>query len=87
MKPHEMNATDAVESIRQGELSAEAMVVDCLERIELREPKIRAWVHLDPERAEQVERTDCVGRTDRAALPEPVLWAIWRTEGRGRGCR
>ena len=51
MKPHEMSATDAAESIRRGEISAEAMVVDCLERIEVREPEVRAWVHLDPEHA------------------------------------
>ena len=51
MKPHEMNATDVVEAIRQGEISAEAMVVDCLDRIERREPEVRAWVHLDPEHA------------------------------------
>ncbi len=31
--------------------SAEARVAECLERIQAREPEIRAWAHLDPEHA------------------------------------
>lgn len=51
MKPHEMNATDAAKLLRQGGISAEAIVVDCLDRIDRQEPEVQAWIHLDPEHA------------------------------------
>lgn len=47
MKPHQMSASKAVASIREGALSAEALSVDCLHRIDAREPQVRAWTHLD----------------------------------------
>ena len=80
MKPHEMSATDAAESIRRGEISAEAMVVDCLERIEVREPDVRAWVHLDPEHAiAQAKAADTKQRARRAN------WSAARSAGCHQG--
>ena len=55
---HRLTASDAARRIAAGELTSEALVRACLERIEEREPAIRAWAHLDPARtlAEARER-------------------------------
>ena len=44
-----LSASEAVERINQGEITSEALVRACLERIEEREPEVEAWVHLDAE--------------------------------------
>ena len=58
-----LNVLTAVEAVRQLEakkISAEALLLDCLERIASREPVIGAWAHLDREgalsRARQLDR-------------------------------
>ena len=51
MKPHQMSAAEATHSIRCGDMSAEDLVVDCLERIDMREPEVHAWRHLDRDHA------------------------------------
>jgi Asp-tRNA(Asn)/Glu-tRNA(Gln) amidotransferase A subunit family amidase len=58
-----LNILSAVEAVRQlaaKKISAEALLVDCLERIASREPVIGAWAHLDREgalsRARQLDR-------------------------------
>ena len=51
MRPHEMTAVDAVAAMQQGELTAEALVQSCLDRIAAREPAVGAWAYLDPEHA------------------------------------
>jgi len=48
-----LNATDAIELMRKGELSSEKYVSAFLEHIEKREPLIGAWSFLDPELAIQ----------------------------------
>jgi Asp-tRNA(Asn)/Glu-tRNA(Gln) amidotransferase A subunit family amidase len=48
---NELSATDAAARIRAGELSSEALVRACLERIAAREADVGAWAHLDPDRA------------------------------------
>ena len=48
-----LNATDAIELMRKGELSSEKYVNAFLEHIEKREPLIGAWSFLDPELAIQ----------------------------------
>ena len=46
-----LSATDAARLIAARELSSEELVSACLERIEEREPELRAWAHLNPEAA------------------------------------
>src|SRR6266446_6525739 len=48
---NELSATDIARRIAAGEITAEAVVRDCLERIEGREPIIHAWVNFDPDLA------------------------------------
>src|SRR5712691_6674714 len=43
-----LSATEVARRIAAGEITAEAVVRDCLERIEGREPVIHAWVNFDP---------------------------------------
>src|SRR5690606_15746373 len=43
--------TEAAAAIVAGEITSERLVRDCLDRIEQREPAIRAWAWLDPEHA------------------------------------
>ena len=48
-RPNELTAVEAARRIEAGELTVEALVRACLERIEEREPDIAAWAHLDRE--------------------------------------
>src|SRR5216684_6815161 len=50
-EPHRMTAATIARLIEGGELSAEAVMRSCLERIREREGVVRAWVHLDPGQA------------------------------------
>ena len=50
-EPHRLPATTLVRLIESGELTAEAVVQSCLERITQREPVVRAWSHLAAEAA------------------------------------
>jgi Asp-tRNA(Asn)/Glu-tRNA(Gln) amidotransferase A subunit family amidase len=46
-----MTALTAAAAIADGELTSEQLVADCLDRIAAREDTLRAWAHLDPDRA------------------------------------
>jgi len=46
---NELSATEVARRIAAGETTSEAVVADCLLRIELREPDVRAWEYLDAE--------------------------------------
>src|SRR5437762_1253782 len=48
---NELSASDAARLIAGGDLSSEALVRDCLARIDAREATVRAWAFLDPELA------------------------------------
>lgn len=50
-EPHRLSATTLARLVAAGELTAEAVVASCLERIAEREPVVRAWAHLDPRQA------------------------------------
>src|SRR6201987_5048503 len=51
VEPHRLPAITLVRLIEKDELSAEAVVRSCLERIAEREPVVRAWSHLAGEAA------------------------------------
>src|SRR5512138_671244 len=46
MEPHRLGAKHAARLIERGELSTQALVRSCLERIEAREPEVKAWAFL-----------------------------------------
>ena len=56
-EPRELTIYQAAERLRRGELSAEALAQSCLERIEARDPRVRAWVYVDREGALAAART------------------------------
>src|SRR6516162_8631574 len=59
----ELGAAALIEQLRQGSLSAEALVRACLDRIARDEPRIHAWAWLDPEQALATARAiDAAGR-------------------------
>ena len=63
VEPHRLSATDMVRMIEGGELTAEAVVASCLERIGLREPMVRAWAFLASDAAlAQARAFDRAGR-------------------------
>ena len=51
VEPHRLSATTLVRLVEGGELTAEAVVGSCLDRIAEREPVVRAWSHLAAEAA------------------------------------
>ena len=46
-----VTATEAVRLLSERELSSEELVRDCLDRIREREGELRAWTHVDPDKA------------------------------------
>lgn len=72
--PSALTAAEAVAALHAGALTAEALVRACLERIAAEEPRVRAWQHLEPERAlEQARRVDATRpRPPLAGLPVGV---------------
>lgn len=48
---NDLSLTAAAAAIASGDLSSERLVRDCLDRIEARDPVIRAWAFMDPELA------------------------------------
>lgn len=51
MNLHELDAVSARAAIGAGEITSEALVRDCLQRISATEDRVRAWTWLDPEQA------------------------------------
>jgi Asp-tRNA(Asn)/Glu-tRNA(Gln) amidotransferase A subunit family amidase len=49
--PHRLSAAEAARRIVRGELTSEALVASCLERIAAREPDVQAWAWLDADLA------------------------------------
>ena len=61
---NKLTATELTRAIASGETTCEAVVRDCLERIDTREHEIRAWASVDPELALREARA-----LDRAGAP------------------
>lgn len=66
-----LTATEAAAKIAEGEITSEALVVDCLERIKTRDQDIHAWKYIDPDGALEQARA-----CDRAALPKGPLHGL-----------
>src|SRR3954470_11935112 len=47
MKPNELSATEAAKRLERGELTSEALVAACLERVTERDETVRAWAFID----------------------------------------
>ncbi|MBI5067110.1 MAG: amidase [Deltaproteobacteria bacterium] len=63
MLPHELTAAEAVPLLARGNLTAEALVRACLERIAAEEPRVQAWEHLDAGLAlSRARQADAAGR-------------------------
>ena len=54
---YELSAAEAARRIARGQLTSEALVAACLDRIAAREPAVLAWAFLDPELALGQART------------------------------
>jgi len=55
----ELTATEAIQKIRDGEISSEELVQACLDRIDQVDGEIEAWAHLEPEYAlDQARKLD-----------------------------
>jgi Asp-tRNA(Asn)/Glu-tRNA(Gln) amidotransferase A subunit family amidase len=73
-EPHRLPAATLVRLIEAGELTAEAVVQSCLERICEREPVVRAWAHLDPAQALAAARA--CDRSPRGGLLKGVPFGV-----------
>ena len=71
MSPTRLGANSAAAKIKAGELSSEALVQACLDRVSEREPQIRAWSWLDADAALAQARA-----CDRAAGPQGPLHGV-----------
>jgi Asp-tRNA(Asn)/Glu-tRNA(Gln) amidotransferase A subunit family amidase len=59
---HELSAVEAARRIKAGDLTAEALMRSCLDRVVARDDAVRAWAHLDPEQAiASAKATDAAG--------------------------
>ena len=94
---NELSARDAAARIASGDLTSEALVRDCLERIQAREPEIQAWEFIDPDAAlEQARRLDRAPRSGpfhglpvgvKDILDTADMPTIWGDEATFRGRR
>jgi Asp-tRNA(Asn)/Glu-tRNA(Gln) amidotransferase A subunit family amidase len=64
---HRLTATQAARKLAAREITAEALVEDCLARIAEREPQVRAWTHVDANGARARAR-----HLDRSASSGPL---------------
>src|SRR5258706_5773624 len=86
-RPHRLGARAAAAEIAAGRLTSEALVRDCLARIEEREPAVKAWAHVDAQGALQNARD-----LDRAGVAGPlhglpIGWKdVFDCEGLPTGC-
>ncbi len=67
---HSLTAAEAAASIARGEITSEALVGACLDRIAALEPQVQAWAFLDRERAlEQAKAADEARRSGKGIGP------------------
>ena len=73
-EPCRMPAATVARLVQSGDLTAEAVVRSCLDRIAAREGVVRAWAHLDPEQALAAARDS--GRRGGGGLLRGVPFGI-----------
>nr|WP_270939117.1 amidase [Roseomonas sp. MO-31] len=92
MEPNRLTATEAARAIAAGRLTPAALMEACLARAAYREPKVRAFVHLDPALARRAATAARPGPLhgipigvkdvlDTADMPSGYgspIWAGWR---------
>ena len=86
MTPPELSAAEAIRQMRAGEITCEALVTACLERIDEVDGDVQAWAHLDRDYAlEQARQRDAARQSGRPCGPlhgVPVgVKDIFDTEG------
>lgn len=65
-----LSATEVASRIARGDMTSEAYVKACLDRIALREPEIQAFAHLDPDHAlSEARSADAALRSGRGVGP------------------
>ena len=74
VEPHLLLATEIVRRIEGGELTAEAVVASCLERIAVREPVVRAWAYLAG--AAALEQARAIDRAGKKTLLSGVPFGL-----------
>jgi Asp-tRNA(Asn)/Glu-tRNA(Gln) amidotransferase A subunit family amidase len=85
--PHRLGARAAATEIAAGRLTSEALVRDCLARIDEREPVVKAWASVDPQAALQAAReADRAGGTG-VLRGIPIGWKdVIDCQGLPTGC-
>lgn len=73
-QPYQLGAAEAALAIREGRLTAEELVVSCLDRIEAQEGQIGAWAFVDRQLALQAARD--ADLTRRAGKPLGALHGV-----------
>lgn len=48
---NKLSAIEAIKKIKQGQLTAESLIRSCLDRVSERDNLVKAWSHIDPEKA------------------------------------
>ena len=70
MTPPELSAAEAIRQMRAGEITCEALVTACLERINEVDGDVQAWAHLDRDYAlEQARQRDAARQSGRPCGP------------------
>ncbi|MFQ5764486.1 MAG: amidase [Rhodospirillales bacterium] len=70
MTPAELSAAEAARQVRDGEITSEALVTACLERIDEVDGAIEAWAHLDADYAlEQARQRDSTRQSGESVGP------------------
>lgn len=67
-EPNQLTATQALEALRTDRLTATDLVKACLQRIEMRDGDVRAWLHLNPYALKQAVELDALPREQRGKL-------------------
>jgi Asp-tRNA(Asn)/Glu-tRNA(Gln) amidotransferase A subunit family amidase len=74
VEPHRLTATSLVRLIEGGELTPEAVVRSCLDRIAEREPVVRAWSHVAADAA--MARARELGKSGRTGVLRGVPFGL-----------
>src|SRR5690349_23461822 len=74
MRLNELSVTEAARRIERGEITAEALVCACLDRIAERDESVRAWAHID--RARVIEEARALDGASRESVLHGIPFGI-----------